>query len=185
MCYDGYRSTVRSFAVVWVLNNYGTGNCSDAGHFTGFITGFWRKSMSIRMIGIDYQSADVDIRAKFSFTQKNTAEALNRLTEMPDIFGAVILSTCNRMELWISVDDEWKGSMLELLCDLKGLSSEDYIPLFYRKKRDRSGETSVLSDLWIKIHDTCGRPVSCLRSRMLFVWPGRITVQTMFWKYCF
>lgn len=104
--------------------------------------------MSIRMIGIDYQSADVDIRAKFSFTQKNTAEALNRLTEMPDIFGAVILSTCNRMELWISVDDEWKGSMLELLCDLKGLSSEDYIPYFTERS-----ETEAVRHLF---YLTCG-----------------------------
>ncbi|MDD3279015.1 MAG: glutamyl-tRNA reductase [Lachnospiraceae bacterium] len=104
--------------------------------------------MSIHMIGIDYQSADVDIRAKFSFTQKSIAESLQKLLELPDVCGAVILSTCNRMELWLSVDDDWEGSIMELLCDLKGVSSQVYRSYFI----ERSEEEAVRHLFYL----TCG-----------------------------
>lgn len=94
--------------------------------------------MSIRMIGIDYQSADVDVRAKFSFTQKNIAKALESLKELPGIRGAVILSTCNRMELWISTDEVWDGSILEVLCNLKGLSGEAYGAYFIERSEEQA-----------------------------------------------
>ena len=54
--------------------------------------------MSISMIGIDYNKANVDIRAMFSFTKKNATAAMERLKKISGIQGCVILSTCNRME---------------------------------------------------------------------------------------
>ena len=47
------------------------------------------------MIGIDYNKANVDIRAMFSFTKKNATAAMERLKKIPGIQGCVILSTCN------------------------------------------------------------------------------------------
>ena len=54
------------------------------------------------MIGIDYKKASVDVRAQFSFTKKNTVAALENLKKEPGILGCIILSTCNRMEIWAS-----------------------------------------------------------------------------------
>ncbi|MDD2978532.1 MAG: glutamyl-tRNA reductase [Hespellia sp.] len=90
--------------------------------------------MSIQMIGIDYQKAGVDIRAKFAFTQKNTVEALQRLTARQDIHGAVILSTCNRMEMWLSTGEEFEESLLTVLCRLKGLQEEAYRSYFVSRE---------------------------------------------------
>lgn len=67
--------------------------------------------MSISMIGIDHSRASVDIRARFSFTRKNAVSAMERLKEDKDILGCIILSTCNRMEIWASVQDDWEGSL--------------------------------------------------------------------------
>ena len=61
--------------------------------------------MSIFMIGIDHNMAPVDVRAQFAFTRKNTGEALRRLKEEAGICGCIILSTCNRLELWVSTAD--------------------------------------------------------------------------------
>ena len=39
------------------------------------------------MIGIDYNKANVDIRAMFSFTKKNATAAMERLKKIPGIHG--------------------------------------------------------------------------------------------------
>lgn len=75
--------------------------------------------MSISMIGIDYRKASVDVRAQFSFTKKNAVQAMERLKKMPGVYGCVILSTCNRMELWASVREDWEGSLYGFLCKEK------------------------------------------------------------------
>ena len=72
--------------------------------------------MGISMIGIDYNRASVDIRAGFSFTKKNAAEAMERLKREQGVLGCIILSTCNRMEIWASAQEEWQGSLYEFLC---------------------------------------------------------------------
>lgn len=72
--------------------------------------------MGISMIGIDYNRASVDIRAGFSFTKKNAAAAMERLKSEQGVLGCIILSTCNRMEIWASAQEEWQGSLYEFLC---------------------------------------------------------------------
>ena len=81
--------------------------------------------MSIRMTGIDHNLAGIDVRTVFSFTKKKKAEALEYLKTVPGIDGCVILSTCNRMELWASTSEEFHGSF-SLLCEIKQVSPEPY-----------------------------------------------------------
>lgn len=104
--------------------------------------------MSVRMIGIDYHLADVDTRAVFSFTRKSAAAAVGLLKKKEGIRGCVLLSTCNRMELWASLDDEYDGSLLEELCAVKGVCARSYRGFFI----ERSGREAV-DHLF---HLTCG-----------------------------
>ena len=70
------------------------------------------RKMSICMVGIDHNRADVDVRALFSFTKKNAAAAMLGWKKVPGILGCVVISTCNRMELWASTEEEWDGDLL-------------------------------------------------------------------------
>lgn len=79
------------------------------------------KDMSIFMLGIDHNMAPVDIRALFAFTRKNTGEALLKLKKEPGICGCIILSTCNRLELWVSTEENEKPELYQWLCRLKGI----------------------------------------------------------------
>lgn len=93
--------------------------------------------MSISMIGIDHSHAALDIRALFSFTKKSAGEAMEALKKQPGIAGCIILSTCNRMEIWASVKEEWPGSLYELLCEIKEVNGEDYRQYFsYRQDQE-------------------------------------------------
>ena len=94
--------------------------------------------MAIQMIGIDHNNAVIDIRMIFSFTKKKTAEALEILKEVSGISGCVLLSTCNRMELWASTTEEFQGDLLEILCKIREVPEEPYRPYFvFAGKRRR------------------------------------------------
>lgn len=96
--------------------------------------------MSISMVGTDYNKASVDIRAQFSFTKKNAAAAMEKLKEAPGILGCIILSTCNRMEIWASTQEEWEGSLFDFLCEEKGKNPEEFRRYFVERKEEEAIE---------------------------------------------
>ena len=90
--------------------------------------------MSIRMIGIDHSLAGLDVRAKFSFTKKSAAEAMEQFKELEGVKGCVLLSTCNRMELWASTTKECEQDLLVWLCHYKGLAPFEYDRYFVKRE---------------------------------------------------
>ncbi|MDO4273169.1 MAG: glutamyl-tRNA reductase [Eubacteriales bacterium] len=96
--------------------------------------------MSISMIGIDHNRAPVDIRALFAFTRKNAGEAMEKLKESAGIHGCIILSTCNRLELWASVEDGQEVSLYDCLCRLKGIHESSYKEFFVSREDQEAVE---------------------------------------------
>ena len=96
--------------------------------------------MSISMIGIDYKKASVDVRAQFSFTKKNTVAALENLKKEPGILGCIILSTCNRMEIWASTGEDWQGSLYEFLCREKEKDPREFYKYFVEREEEEAVE---------------------------------------------
>lgn len=90
--------------------------------------------MSVSMIGIDFNKASVDIRSKFSFTKKNAVISMERLKEVKGILGCVILSTCNRMEIWVSKKDNADINLYKFLCNEKKIDSKEYIDAFDKRE---------------------------------------------------
>lgn len=96
--------------------------------------------MSISMIGIDYKKASVDVRAQFSFTKRNTVAALENLKKEPGILGCIILSTCNRMEIWASTGEDWQGSLYEFLCREKEKDPREFYKYFVEREEEEAVE---------------------------------------------
>ena len=94
--------------------------------------------MSISMIGIDHSKASVDIRAKFSFTKKRAIEAMKKLKEEHGILGCIILSTCNRMEVWVSTQDDKEISLYEFLCREKEVEKDEYQDYFMKRENEEA-----------------------------------------------
>lgn len=93
--------------------------------------------MGIRMTGIDYNTADIDTRSIFSFTRTRAAEAMKKIRAQAGIEGCVLLSTCNRTELWVSVKDGFQTDLAGLLCGQKGVSADSCKTAFHaREGRD-------------------------------------------------
>lgn len=81
--------------------------------------------MGIQMLGIDHTKASIDVRTIFSFTKKNIAETLERWKSIPGLSGCVIISTCNRMEVWMSCAEETLD-IFEILCAEKKVDPKQY-----------------------------------------------------------
>ncbi|HWQ77470.1 MAG TPA: glutamyl-tRNA reductase [Anaerovoracaceae bacterium] len=96
------------------------------------------KNMRVRMVGIDHNKASIEYRELFSFTKAGAMDAMRTLKENYPIDGCVILSTCNRTELWISA--EGGPSPRRMLCVLKGADPDRYSDLFI----EREGEEAAL-----------------------------------------
>lgn len=82
--------------------------------------------MSVWMVGIDHNQANLDIRSAFSLTKMRTEEAYERFGELPGVRGSVILVTCNRTEWWISVTGGAVFSPKRELCAFLGLDTDEY-----------------------------------------------------------
>lgn len=94
--------------------------------------------MNIKMIGIDHQKASLEIREMFAFTKKEAQEAMEQLLKRKDVSGCVILSTCNRMELWLSCEETFNLTALELLCGMKHLEKEVYKKYFVCRENEHA-----------------------------------------------
>ena len=86
--------------------------------------------MSIQMVGIDHSRAGIDVRSIFSFTKKGIESAFEYVKTLKGVEGCIILSTCNRMELWISIKEDAEVSLVSELCSIKKVSEEKYEKYF-------------------------------------------------------
>ncbi|GKU75738.1 glutamyl-tRNA reductase [Paenibacillus sp. L3-i20] len=60
--------------------------------------------MHIIAVGLNYRTAPVEVREKFTFAEKDLPNALKGLMETKSIMECVIVATCNRTEFYAVVD---------------------------------------------------------------------------------
>ena len=94
--------------------------------------------MKLQMIGIDHSTASVEVRERYAFTSAAVRAAMQKIKQESEavhgIRGCLILSTCNRMELYVSLTQEANPDLYALICDWKGLDPGAERALFYEKK---------------------------------------------------
>jgi glutamyl-tRNA reductase len=66
--------------------------------------------MKVFIVGLNHKVADVDVREKLAFSGEKLEKGLLLLRELPEVQEAIILSTCNRVELYANVTDAEKAS---------------------------------------------------------------------------
>ena len=80
--------------------------------------------MGIIVVGLSHKTAPVDVREKLSFPEAVVADALGKLTGYEGIREGLILSTCNRVEIYASAADTTAGveQIKRFISDFHGLS---------------------------------------------------------------
>ncbi|UOQ46235.1 glutamyl-tRNA reductase [Halobacillus salinarum] len=65
--------------------------------------------MHILAVGVNYKTAPVEIREKLTFKEERVKEAMQRLNTQKSVLENVIISTCNRTEIYAVVDQLHTG----------------------------------------------------------------------------
>ncbi len=58
--------------------------------------------MNLLCLGVNHESAPVEIRERLAFAQKHLAESLHEIHALEAIDEVVVLSTCNRVEIYVA-----------------------------------------------------------------------------------
>ena len=88
--------------------------------------------MQLIVLGLNHKTAPVDVRERFSISKEAIRKGLSHLNEYESLNEAVVLSTCNRSELYAVVEDaeEDYDTLLQFLFDLTG-NEENIDPYLY------------------------------------------------------
>ena len=88
--------------------------------------------MALLSLGINHQTAPVDIREKVAFAPEQMNQALGELQGIPAINESVIVSTCNRTEIYCDTSSDDIEAITQWLTAYHGISSESLSPFIYR-----------------------------------------------------
>jgi len=97
--------------------------------------------MHIVVVGLSHKTAPVEIREKLAIPESRLGEALTRLCSYSGVREGLLVSTCNRVEVYAVVDELERGygRIQEFLADTHlALSSEQLTPHLYCQTGDRA-----------------------------------------------
>jgi len=97
--------------------------------------------MDIVVVGLNHKTAPVDIRERLAFDEESTVDALGQLKERYPEGEFVLLSTCNRVELYCTAGQSAGPTMEDLtgfLSDFQGVASEDFQDFLYISRNEES-----------------------------------------------
>jgi glutamyl-tRNA reductase len=95
--------------------------------------------MGILGLGISFRRAPVELLERLAFTDDDLTKAYGHALDLPGVEEAVILSTCNRVEVYGSVASYHTGflALKRLLCETRGVTPEELAdPLYAHWERD-------------------------------------------------
>lgn len=130
--------------------------------------------VSILVIGVHHRTGPLELLERLSIADDDLPKVLHGLISRPDVREALVLSTCNRTEIY-AVAERFHGAFADLrdtLCELGSMSPEDLHPHLYTHYDEAAvthlfevaagldssvlGETEILGQVrrsWERAHD--------------------------------
>lgn len=94
--------------------------------------------MAIVVIGVNHRTGPVELLEKVMISQAAMPKALHGLIVRDDIREAVVLSTCNRTEVYV-VAERFHGAYSDIrdfLCETSGIPADEIAPYLYSQHDD-------------------------------------------------
>src|SRR6056297_1737555 len=89
--------------------------------------------MSILVVGVNHRSGPLSLLERVTISPEHLAKAVGGLAQRDNVREAVILSTCNRTEVYVVAElfHGAYGDVRDLLCELGGLGVDELTPHLY------------------------------------------------------
>ena len=88
--------------------------------------------MALLSLGINHLTAPVDIREKVAFAPEQMTQALHELQDIPAVSETVIVSTCNRTEIYCDASSECAEVITHWLTAHHGIGENSLSPYIYQ-----------------------------------------------------
>ena len=122
--------------------------------------------MKVQVVGLSHQNASIAVRERLAFSSEQTSAALERLRQQFPEVEVVLLSTCNRVELYTATEGDsvpTRFELAEFLARFHGLESSGLAEHLYQRTDEAAirhlftvassldsmvvGETQILSQV--------------------------------------
>jgi glutamyl-tRNA reductase len=96
--------------------------------------------MHLLLLGVSHRTAPIELRERLDFATTGLDRAAIALTERPHVSEAVVVSTCNRAELYVSCDEppEAMGELRRFLASYHALDQDLLAPHTYEARDDQA-----------------------------------------------
>jgi len=86
--------------------------------------------MHLLLLGVSHKTAPVDLRERLDFSSRDLGAAVEALATRPSTAESVVLSTCNRAEIYVASDDPFRAreDVTGFLSDYHSLDPEVFRP---------------------------------------------------------
>jgi glutamyl-tRNA reductase len=89
--------------------------------------------MKLFLTGLNHRTAPVEVRERLAFDEQRLPEALGTLKKHPGMLEGMILSTCNRVEITVAVEEPTDADEVQhYLADLRSVDHDWVSPYLYR-----------------------------------------------------
>ncbi|MBL7002795.1 MAG: glutamyl-tRNA reductase [Gammaproteobacteria bacterium] len=90
--------------------------------------------MPLLTLGLNHQTAPVDIREKITFSPDQLEDALIQAQQVHGVKEAVIVSTCNRTELYCECDEHYESDLIPWIANFHNIDETAFAPYLYQHK---------------------------------------------------
>ncbi len=87
--------------------------------------------MDILVVGLNHRTSPVELRERLAFTPQEAREAYERFLDYHLVREVMVLSTCNRVEVYSWAHPGGEEHILNTLAELKGVNREELQPAIY------------------------------------------------------
>ena len=89
--------------------------------------------MQLLLVGISHRTAPVELRERVDFQARGIADALRALAQRGSAREAVVVSTCNRAELYVACDEAatTRQDLVRFVSDFNGVAAGELAPHVY------------------------------------------------------
>lgn len=94
--------------------------------------------MPLFILGLNHQTAPVELRERVSVSESLQGQALAALMQVPGVEQAVLLSTCNRTEIYSHIAPEHEPELARWLAEHHGLSPESLGSYLYQHQDEQA-----------------------------------------------
>jgi len=126
--------------------------------------------MSLLVVGLSHRSAPMSLLERVALSSETAGKLLDDVVAAPAIDEAMLLSTCNRVELYASVEKFHAGvaTLSELMAQHTGVAFDEISPFVYVHYEERAVQhlfavTSSLDSMLIGEHQILGQVRNAFR----------------------